>query len=79
MADMPEIPVRCPILGFPLQKHKLKPSFDSPTMDRIRPSLGYVAGNIQIISQRANVIKNDATAAEVRKVADYMRKMEGLR
>jgi len=75
--DMPEIPETCPILGFPLEQHHgvggMK--FNSPTLDRIIPSLGYVPGNIQIISQRANVIKNDASAEEVRKVATYL---EGL-
>jgi hypothetical protein len=48
-------------------------TFNSPTLDRTIPDLGYVPGNIDIISQRANVIKNDATPEEVQMVADYMR------
>lgn len=46
-----------------------------PTLDRIIPNKGYVKGNIQIISQRANVIKNDASAEEIMKVAKYMEEL----
>lgn len=73
--DIPQIPEACPILGIPLEKSYGVGgvTFNSPTLDRIIPSLGYVPGNIQIISQRANVIKNDASAEEIQKVADYMK------
>jgi hypothetical protein len=36
------------------------------------PSLGYVPGNIRVISMRANRIKTDATADELRAVLRYM-------
>lgn len=75
--DIPEIPPVCPILGIPLFRGKGVGSHgpNSPSLDRIIPVLGYIRGNIQVISQRANVIKNDATYEEVQKVADYMRKL----
>jgi hypothetical protein len=78
VTDIPEIPSHCPILGFPLVRSVGvgSQSFNSPTLDRIKPELGYVPGNLQVISQRANVIKNDASAEEIRKVADYMAKLE---
>ena len=78
VTDIPEIPSHCPILGFPLVRSVGvgSQSFDSPTLDRIKPALGYVPGNIQIISQRANVIKNDASAEEIMKVAMYMTQLE---
>lgn len=33
---------------------------------------GYVPGNIRVISNRANLLKSDATVEELRKVIDYM-------
>ena len=63
--DLPEIPDICPIMGFPLVLNNDNLRFDSPTLDRIIPSLGYVKGNIQIISWRANSLKSDATYLEI--------------
>jgi len=66
---LPEI---CPVYKVPFvlgdQRHP-----NVPSVDRIRPELGYVKGNIAIISRKANLIKQDCTSAEdVRAVADYM-------
>lgn len=66
----------CPVLGHPFSVGG-RLTFDSPTLDRIRPHLGYVRGNVQIICQRANVVKNDASANEVERIAAYMRGLEG--
>ncbi len=71
--DIPEIPTHCPILGIELFHGVKNQTPNSPSLDRIVPALGYVVGNIQVISQRANVIKNDATVEEVEAVARYMR------
>ena len=74
-SKFPEIPDKCPVLGIPLNKSpkgKIGPKFNSPTLDRIKPEMGYVEGNIQIISHRANTIKSDATVEEILKVADYV-------
>lgn len=76
------IPAVCPILGIPLFMKKLATKNDvtpnSPSLDRIHPELGYVKGNIQVISWRANSIKRDATPEELRKVADYMCKQRDV-
>lgn len=62
----------CPILGKPLNYFAEFREEFSPSFDRIDSNLGYVSGNVQIISWRANRIKNDGTAAEHRKIADYL-------
>lgn len=43
------------------------------SIDRLRPELGYVVGNIAVISTRANVIKNDASSEEMLKVVEWMK------
>jgi len=74
------IPKYCPILGLKLQPvHGMTGRDSSPSLDRIDNSKGYVKGNIAVISFRANTLKNNATAAELRAIADFMDKaMQGL-
>lgn len=71
-----EIPSHCPILGIPLFRNTggNKPTGNSPSVDRIVPELGYIKGNIQVISQRANIMKNDANPEELLKFADWVYK-----
>jgi hypothetical protein len=59
------VPQRCPILGLLLNRSTTMPRDDSPSLDRIDNSLGYVRGNVQVISNRANRLKNDASFEEV--------------
>lgn len=66
------VPAVCPILGIALVKGPNGGHDASPTLDRFDPDLGYVSGNVRVISMRANRIKNDATPAELRRVADWM-------
>jgi len=68
------IPEVCPVLGIPLFRNTggNKPTGNSPSVDRIIPELGYTKGNIQIISHRANVMKNDAKPEELRKFAEWV-------
>ena len=68
-------PSHCPILGFELTVGAgFKDS--STTVDRFKPELGYVESNITVISLLANRIKTNATAEQVRAVANWMEKME---
>lgn len=68
--DVPAVPRRCPVLGILLVSNtKAGPIDSSPSLDRINPALGYVPGNVRVISYRANRLRSDATAAELRKVA----------
>jgi len=61
------IPEYCPILNIKLKLNSGKPggSFDSPSLDKINPSLGYIKGNVQIISHQANMMKSNATKEQL--------------
>lgn len=71
---------KCPILGIELSwcKQSLIVKDNSPSLDRIIPSLGYVEGNIVWISVRANRIKNDGTQDEHYKIAKFMERHSAL-
>jgi hypothetical protein len=58
------IPRVCPVLGIVLRKAKKQCDDHSPSLDRIIPALGYIKGNVRVISYRANVLKNNATLEE---------------
>ena len=78
--DIPEIPKTCPVLGIGIKSNKMSAPLDSsPSLDRINPNLGYVKGNVRIISNRANRIKSDATADEVELVLKDLRRIENER
>lgn len=68
------IPERCPILGVRLVitagtgRHQR----NTATLDRIKPQLGYVPGNVAVISWRANRIKHNATLEEILALANWM-------
>lgn len=72
------IPQVCPILGIPLLQEwgagKGVGKFNSPSVDKIVPSLGYVKGNVQVVSNRANMMKTDATIDNIRSLLNYMEK-----
>lgn len=67
-----DIPTFCPVLGIQLKIGSGKMSENSPTLDRIIPSLGYVKGNISVISWRANKIKSDANIEELHKIINWL-------
>lgn len=68
-------PTHCPILGIELNYSASYRSDDSPSFDRIDSSKGYVKGNVAIMSWRANRIKNDGTADEHQRIADFMQSL----
>jgi len=61
------IPECCPYLGIKLVPFS---EWSSPSLDKIIPELGYVKGNIQVISTKANTMKNNATQAELVRFAE---------
>ncbi len=68
------LPEYCPALGIKLEFSNPYSSKDSSfSLDRIDPELGYVKGNVAVISQRANQIKSNGTIDEHQKIIDYMK------
>jgi hypothetical protein len=65
------IPDVCPILGIKLHAGDRRNHDYAPTVDKIDPALGYVPGNIVVISHRANRIKSDATIDELAKIVHF--------
>ena len=64
----------CPIFGTPFEWSAARGNGNltlpnSPSLDRIDPTKGYVKGNVWIISHRANCIKSNATHEELKLVA----------
>lgn len=59
------VPDNCPILGIPLFCNRKHSGPNSPSIDRIDSSKGYIKNNIQVISHKANTMKSDATPKEL--------------
>lgn len=68
------IPKRCPILGIPIVMGSRTQKDGSPSLDRIDTSKGYIPGNVEVISWRANRLKSDASLAEVKAIYKYMKR-----
>lgn len=71
------IPDVCPILGLELNYHGTgieggSKRESSPSIDQLIPGGGYTIDNIAIMSWRANRIKNDGTAEEHMKIANFL-------
>lgn len=70
-----ETPTYCPVFGMELDYLASggsgRQTYNTASLDRIIPSKGYVKGNVEVISWRANVLKRDATHEELEKVAAY--------
>ena len=68
------IPDVCPVLGMPLIEHKGSSGgkSNSPALDRMDNSKGYIKGNVMVMSQLANLIKSSATAEQLLMFADWV-------
>lgn len=71
-ADDFEIPEFCPILGIKLTIEKYKPSDSSASLDKIVPELGYVKGNVMVVSKLANMMKSKATPEQLLIFAEWI-------
>lgn len=77
-ADHLEMPAVCPVLGIEISMGTGARANCSPSIDRIDSRNGYVPGNVQIISWRANRLKNDATLEEMKAIVSYMESSLGV-
>lgn len=67
------VPKFCPVLGIKL-KHGKRGNNTAPSLDRKKTHLGYVRGNVAVISRRANFLKNNATLKELKALVRYLEK-----
>jgi len=66
------IPEVCPVFGIPLKSYigtKVNhPPDDAMSIDRIDSTKGYVPGNVQILSMKANRLKNNMSFSDIQKL-----------
>lgn len=67
------IPAYCPVFNIPLFRGEGRASNNSPSLDRKDNSLGYIKGNVFVISNKANSLKNNATIEDIESLLKYMR------
>lgn len=63
----------CPLLGISLKLNTGKAGDNSPSLDRIDSTKGYIPGNICVISRLANIMKAHAT---IEQIFTYMKNMQ---
>lgn len=79
--DRPEF---CPVLGTKLQyginhntnETKWKKHPNRASFDKVIPSLGYIPGNVFIISLEANRLKSNASLGQLEALVKYMKEKE---
>lgn len=62
------IPEFCPILRVRFEKY----TDYAASVDRIDSTKGYVSGNIQVISKKANLMKSNASQDDLKCFADWV-------
>jgi hypothetical protein len=67
-----EWPTHCPLLGIAIDYFAPTRQENSPSFDQIVPGAGYIKGNVLVTSWRGNRIKNDGTAEEHRRIAEWL-------
>jgi hypothetical protein len=71
-----ELPETCPILGIKLQFNFGGADDNSYSMDRVDNTKGYTKANIQVISLKANKLKNNGTLDELIKMGEWAAKQK---
>jgi hypothetical protein len=67
------IPDVCPILGIPIFFTEGKRTKNTPSIDRIDNSKGYIPGNVRIISLRANTLKSELDIETLERIIAYIK------
>ena len=63
----------CPVFGYKLEWGS--GTERSGSLDKIKPSEGYVEGNVVWMSLRANILKRDATKMEIQQLNEWFQKI----
>lgn len=66
------VPTNCPITGAELRRYQGKFDQNSYTLDKVVPELGYVPGNVRVISWRANNAKYNLSREEIVNLLRYL-------
>ena len=69
-----EYPKVCPVLGIELawdQSGRMDNHINSPTLDRIDPTKGYIRGNVMMMSKLANQMKSNSTPEQLNQFCRY--------
>jgi hypothetical protein len=80
--DIPEVPKVCPVFPWlelerPTGKGR-KFHANAPSVDRINPNIGYVPGNLRIISWRANALRSNGTLEEMEHIVADLKRIEAV-
>lgn len=69
------IPERCPVLGITLSFSKVETRHSSPSIDRIKPELGYTKGNVVVVSWLANDIRRNFEPEDIIRVGEFYKNL----
>ncbi len=70
----------CPILGekFCFGTKNVHPHKFSRTIDRIDPELGYIPGNVLVVSSLSNVVKNNGSLNELGEIIKFLKNFKKI-
>jgi len=64
----------CPILGYKMKVANINLGKLSPTLDRINPKLGYVKGNVEFVTNIANLMMTSANGKDIKRFVKWATK-----
>ena len=70
------IPDYCPVLNIKLETGNRKEKDNAPSIDRIDNNQGYIKENIMVISNRANILKKDASIDELIMIGKFYQNLK---
>ena len=73
------MPAACPVFGMPFtvgMSPRWGPGRWSPTLDKLLAKLGYVRGRVRVVSYLANMLRNRASAKQLKIVYEDARRVE---
>ncbi len=64
------VPYYCPLLKIKINMSATVKDLTGPSLDRIIPKLGYIKGNVRVISKKANMMKLNCSLEELETFAE---------